>query len=48
MPNETDHNENVASLYEELGIRREVLEFGRRMEERLKERFVSLIPDQRL
>ncbi len=42
MPNETDHNENVASLYEELGIRREVLEFGRRMEERLKERFASI------
>jgi cystathionine beta-lyase family protein involved in aluminum resistance len=32
----------VASLYEELGIRREVLEFGRRMEERLKERFASI------
>ncbi len=42
MPNETDHNENVASLYEELGIRREVLEFGRKMEERLKERFASI------
>ena len=42
MPNETDHNENVASLYEELGIRREVLEFGRRMQERLKERFASI------
>ncbi len=42
MPNETDHNENVASLYEELGIRREVLEVGRRMEERLKERFASI------
>ena len=37
-----DHNIDMASLYEEMGVRREVLEFGRKMEDGLKDRFAAI------
>ena len=40
--NKTNTESGAASLYEELGVRREVLEFGRRIEAGLKERFLAI------
>ncbi len=37
-----DHNIDMTSLYEEMGVRREVLEFGRKMEDGLKYRFAAI------
>ncbi len=37
-----DHKIDMASLYEEMGVRREVLEFGRKMEDGLKDRFAAI------
>ena len=42
MPTKINHDWNVISLYEELGVRREVLEFGRKIEAGLKERFEAI------
>lgn len=42
MLNEINHTPDVASLYEELGVSRKVLEFGRRIEAGLKERFTAI------
>lgn len=42
MLNEIDHTPDITSLYEELGVSRRVLEFGRRIEAGLKERFTAI------
>ncbi len=42
MANESNYDTNIISLYKELGIRKEVLEFGREIEAGLKERFAAI------
>ncbi len=42
MSDKTDYTPDIASLYQELGVRKEVLEFGREIEAGLKERFAAI------
>ena len=42
ISDKTDHTPDIASLYQELGVRNEVLEFGREVEAGLKERFAVI------
>ncbi len=42
ISDKTDHTPDIASLYQELGVRNEVLEFGREVEAGLKERFAAI------
>ena len=42
MSDKTDYTSDIASLYQELGVRKEVLEFGREIEAGLKERFAAI------
>ena len=42
ISDKTDYTPDIASLYQELGVRNEVLEFGREVEAGLKERFAAI------
>ncbi|MCI8797081.1 MAG: hypothetical protein HFG89_09540 [Dorea sp.] len=42
ISDKTDYTPDIASLYQELGVRKEVLEFGREIEAGLKERFAAI------
>lgn len=42
ISDKTDHTPDIASLYQDLGVRKEVLEFGREIEAELKERFAAI------